>query len=714
MFMSRGREYCANRSVLHTAALILLACALFAAYSNSFQAGFTRDSTAIILEDPRLRTVSRENLRLIFQENYWWPTAEGGLYRPLATLSYMVNYAVLNNEDRPGGYHWINFLLHSCNACLVYWLAFRLMRRTLPALFMAALWALHPVCTEAVANIVGRDEELAAMAVLACLLLYIRSASVLGWRRIAGLFATMLAAAAGVLSKENAVVVAALLPLYDLTYRIVRRQMSPVRNLISNFAQYITHGYIALAPPLLALVYAHFAMLRKPSPVTWSFVDNPILAAGFWTGRLTALKVVGKYFWLLIWPQNLSCDYSFNSIPLVNWPFRSWEDWQAAAALGAVAAMLLLAGVCYQRNRTVFFLIGFSALALLPTANLVAPIGSIMAERFLYLPAIGFAGCAVLAAYFFCERLRLPASAPAVILSVIAIAFGTRTYLRNADWSSNETLWAQAVKTAPHSFKPHIALADIWFSENGPWRIRPVLNEAEKAANILADLPDNRNTVIVFQKLGAYYLAKGDTVARRERDGSLIATPESRAWYLKALPVLQRGIAIDQKSYVAIHKKPNLPALGWEPLYATVGQAYLRLGKPEQAMDGFLYQRRISPGNPAVYKSLASANLMAGKREDAIIALLESLIVDKSGSAMPAILRLYDELHPQSCATYIHDNKEFLNSTCAVVQRHTCMAFGDLVKAYRDGNRAEDAERVRSSARQQYNCGTDAPLVSSR
>ncbi len=695
------------------AAFILLICALFCAYFRSFRAGFARDSTAIILEDPRLRTVSPENLKLVFEENYWWPTAEGGLYRPLTTLSYMVNYAVLKNEDRAAAYHWINFLLHLCNAYLVYLLAFRLLGRSSPAFFMTALWALHPICTEAVANVVGRADELAAMAMLVCLLLYIRTASAFGWRRIAGLLGIMLAAVVGVLSKENAVAIAAILPLYDLSYRMVRRHGNPVRNLIANFARFTTQGYVALAPALLIVVYAHLAMVRKPLPVTWSFVDNPILGASFWTGRLTALKVIGRYFWLLIWPRNLSCDYSFNSIPVVNWPFRDWEDWQALAALGAVAALLALAGFCYRRNRAVFFLIGFSALALLPTANLVTPIGSIMAERFLYMPAIGFAGCVVLAVSFICGRLRLAPGAPAAILTVIAIACGTRTYLRTADWTSNETLWAQAAKAAPQSFKPHISLADIWFSEGGPWHLYPVLNEAEKAANILTDLPDQQNTVTVFQKLGAYYLAKGDSVAPRARDGSLIATPESRFWYLKALPALHRGIAIDRKSYVAANARTNLPVLGWAPVYATLGQVYLRLGRPEQALDAFLYQRRISPGDPAVYKSLASANLMAGKREDGIIALFESLFAGRSGTALPAILHLYDQMDPQGCATYTHENKEFLNSTCPVVQRHLCLAFADLEKAYRDGNRAEEADRLKVSARQ-YNCGTDGPLASSR
>ena len=104
--------------------------------------------------------------------------------------------------------------------------------------------------------------------------------------------------------------------------------------------------------------------------------------------RLTALKVLLKYVWLLIWPRSLAWDYSYNQIPLATWGV-------GLAALAVVAAMLALTLWLYRSNAPSCFFGAFFFLALLPTSNLLLIIGSIMAERFLYLPSIGFAGCLV-------------------------------------------------------------------------------------------------------------------------------------------------------------------------------------------------------------------------------------------------------------------------------------------------------------------------------
>src|SRR5580700_7166595 len=98
--------------------LLLLAVTL-AAYSNSFQTGFPMDNKGLLLDDSRIHEASAENLALIFQHTYWWPHGESGLYRPVTTLTYLFNYAVLGNGDRAAGYHWVNLALHFGNVLLV-------------------------------------------------------------------------------------------------------------------------------------------------------------------------------------------------------------------------------------------------------------------------------------------------------------------------------------------------------------------------------------------------------------------------------------------------------------------------------------------------------------------------------------------------------------------------------------------------------------------
>src|SRR5690349_6973202 len=94
----------------HLTPLLALAGIVLLAYSNSIPAGFTADNHGLILMDSRLREVNRANLASIFTENYWYRWGQSGLYRPVTTLSYLFNYAVLRNADNPAGYYWINLL----------------------------------------------------------------------------------------------------------------------------------------------------------------------------------------------------------------------------------------------------------------------------------------------------------------------------------------------------------------------------------------------------------------------------------------------------------------------------------------------------------------------------------------------------------------------------------------------------------------------------
>ena len=202
------------RSGLAAAALALLT---FLAFSNSFSAGFILDSKALLLQDPRIRELTGENIRLILQHTYWWPIAEAGLYRPFTTLSYLFNYSVLGNANQPAGYHWVNFLLHLGNVFLVFALARRLLGELWPAFFAAALWAVHPVQTESVTNMIGRSDLLAALAVLSGFLMYLKGTESAGWRRFAWLAGLMAVTTLGVFSKESGVVIVGVIALYELT-----------------------------------------------------------------------------------------------------------------------------------------------------------------------------------------------------------------------------------------------------------------------------------------------------------------------------------------------------------------------------------------------------------------------------------------------------------------------------------------------------------------
>jgi len=95
--LGRARGGPFPRLLLPTLALCLLT---LAGYSNSFHGDFTLDSTRLLRLDNRIHQVTARNVDQILHHTYWWPYGETGLYRPLSTLSYMFNYAVLGNAER--------------------------------------------------------------------------------------------------------------------------------------------------------------------------------------------------------------------------------------------------------------------------------------------------------------------------------------------------------------------------------------------------------------------------------------------------------------------------------------------------------------------------------------------------------------------------------------------------------------------------------------
>ena len=171
----------------------------------------------MIQEDSRIQAATSENARLILTQDYSYKNSSSGLYRPLTTFSYLLNYTILGGGAHPAGYHWVNFALHAVNILLVYWLGLLLFQEMGPAWALAAVWALHPILTESVTNIVGRADLLAGFGVLAGLLCHAKSAAASGRRKLAWLAALMLAAGIAVFSKESGVVLLAAMVIYDFT-----------------------------------------------------------------------------------------------------------------------------------------------------------------------------------------------------------------------------------------------------------------------------------------------------------------------------------------------------------------------------------------------------------------------------------------------------------------------------------------------------------------
>jgi len=590
--VAAGRKHSAWRR--HGWRLLVIWSLLLIAYSNSFQAGLVFDSSSVIGQDPRIRQATAANAASILTGGYLYGSTIAGLYRPLTTLSYLLNYGMFGNGPSPPGYHWGNLALHAVNVALVYALGVTVLGETAPAWALAAIWGLHPLLTESVTNIAGRADLLAAFGVLAGLLCYVRSTSAAGRRRLAWLAGMAAAQAIGLFSKESAVVLPGIMLVYGLTWfdRTAWRRLAP--------------AYAALALPFAAFFYlraqAHLHMVVP-------FTDNPLADAGFWTARLTAFKVIGKFLWLFLWPARLSADYSYNAVPLFGWQAWTWEDAKAligmAVCLGAALVAVILAVRGRRSEKPMLFFLGFFFIAVSPTSNLIVIIGSIMAERFLYLPSVGLAGCVVAVIYALGRRnpLRRPATARVAwaVLGVACLALAVRTYARNFDWKDELSLWSSVVNVCPGSAKAHYNLANTL--EISPGRL------PEAIAEYLAALRIDPNHADVH-----YNLANALSAV----PGRL---PEAIAEYQAALRVEPDRVEAHNNLANALARLPGrLPeaiaeyraALRIRPASAEVhhnlANALLRLpGGLSEAIDEYHAALRIDPDHADAHLHLANA-----------------------------------------------------------------------------------------------------------
>jgi tetratricopeptide (TPR) repeat protein len=328
---------------------------------------------------------------------------------------------------------------------------------------------------------------------------------------------------------------------------------------------------------------------------------------------------------------------------------------------------------CYRRSKPVFFFIVFFFAALAPTSNLLLLIGTIMAERFLYLPSIGFAGCLVVAVYAVCRRL--PRVAPAA-LALVCVAFAARTYTRNFDWFDDLTIWTSAAKLGPASYKSHSSLATDLMTIRGAGLDRAV-GEFDRSLAILGPLPDERNVSAVYANAGRCYRIKGDT----------LSAPRSDYWYRKSLDALLRGRRIDLvydqalRLENAAHGKV-IAGSGWIPLYLELGRTYLRLSEPRPALEALAFGRTLRP-DPEFSEEMAAAWRALGDPRQAAIALIEGLAIDSSHTQFASeLVDLYQRTEPQSCAIRNVAGSVSLNLDCPLVHSQLCTASRNVALLY--------------------------------
>ncbi len=412
--------------------LAVIACALVP-YIPALWNGFAMDDLYIIVWNPLVHSV--RGVWHAFGGPYWPPDLGGQMYRPLPLADFAMDWTI--SRGHPVWFHAMNLVWHAGVAVAAAALA-RRWADWPAALATGLVFAVHPVHVEAVANVVGRAELMAAAGV--CLAVY---AAVVRQNVLLSGAALLL----GLLSKENAVVAPAL-----IGWAWIVGLARPSRRRMLAFAA----SWVIIAGTYLAIrgVVLHpYARLHAIAPVLFG-------ESGF-AGRLTAIAALGDVLRLLVFPLTLRVDYS----PAERTIVRSLLDGRFLIGLACVALWASLLVMAWRRQRRLeAYGLGWIAIAFLPVSNLLFSSGVFLAERTLYLPSVGLAlaACAALA--------RLPIQRFRLVLVLLVVAGGIRSALRSPVWHDDLSVTQSILEDSPQSYRGPARMAALYQSHRQPDR----------------------------------------------------------------------------------------------------------------------------------------------------------------------------------------------------------------------------------------------------
>ena len=578
-----------RKTVLAAAVIFLLT---LAAYSNSFTAGFHFDDFHQVVRNPKM--VPANILKFFTDASLASVYADSKGYRPITYVTLALNYGV--SGLHVWSYHAVNFLLHFLNAFLLFIILRALMRKrgreaiAVP-LTAALVFALHPIQTQAVTYILSRSVLLATSFYLLALIAFMEYRERPGGGARKAVLASLppLLYVFGLLSKEMAVSLPAVLVLYDLI--IYAPQNGGIRKNKGKLLYYVLF-IAALVCFLLYRRHLQGYVIEPHSDVTTA------------TYLITEAKALLVYLRLLVFPFNQVADYYR--------PFTFRPD--ALSVAGALTAAALAALALFLRKKlpvAAFFILWF-LIALAPESSLV-PIPDNLVEYRLYLPSAGlFAAFAVLASEAlkgFSYRRQATAAALALL--------GVLTFNRNFVCADEQTLWHDVLRKVPGSPRAHGNIAaDLMEHHRYADAVKEldtaldtmpmVLNETKDGLVLL----DQRN--IYFENLGICFrelgrLDEAEGYFRR----AVSIKPRQKEYYMELAKTLyMKGDfngALDTLGRVVSMYPDFIQA------YFDISQNFLALKAPEKAVLTLSEALKRAPDNYDAHYNLATVYAAMGQ-----------------------------------------------------------------------------------------------------
>ena len=422
----------------HGLLLSLLVVLSFLAYGNTLKGDFVWDDRALFVEHYDQWQWANLKKLLTSQDNLFGDRYTG-YYRPFPNLTFLADRYLW--ERNPAGYHLTNIVFHVLTVLVVYWMAFILFARPGGAFLAALCFAWHPINTECVAWINGRNNIIAACFYVLSFNLYLRSRQ----REMAGRFywgLSLLAYTLSLLSKEYALTLPILIAGYEF---------------ISDIRQFKDRLWRVLArtAPYVLVIIAYFVVRSMVLP---AFGVKSMHWESLWARVLTVPKIFALYLKLLALPTDLTVHYETQLIQSVGDPLF-WVV--LGIALAYVTALVWL----YSFHKRYCVPLLWIAVTLLPVLNLI-PLSDdnrFMAERYLYLPCVGFSviiGQVLATLWQILKRQETRWAGVAALVSGCLLFqwyfFGTLN--RNLTWRNEIRLWRATVSGAPEWFQPYFNL----------------------------------------------------------------------------------------------------------------------------------------------------------------------------------------------------------------------------------------------------------------
>lgn len=584
---------------------IIIAAFAFILYAQSINHEYTLDDHNVI--DKNFVTKSGiEGIPTILRTDYWYGSGNnelrGPIYRPTSLIVFAIIWELSPNN--PHAYHFINVSLYAFTCLFLFLLLCRLFKtQTLLLPFICALfYTAHPIHTEVVNNIKSLDEILCFLFGLASLWFLLIYAST---RSKSALVVGGISFFLSLLSKETGI---SFLPITLLTIFFYsdnfKKSIAPVSILL-----------VALTGFWFILRMNIFEDLQRNVITQTSALNNTLYAAPDFISRYaTAFYILLKYVGLLLFPHPLSCDYNYAQIKL-----QTLGDPVALTGIIFYLAIGIYSIFNFKKKSIPVFGILFFLLSLAPVSNIFFLGGSSMAERFMYIPSLGF--CIVLAYFLIrfikAERIEsrfknlfhffnLNQRIFLIVLGIGALYF-YKTTSRNKDWKDTLTIFSKDIQASENS-----ATANQLLGNSLLLRVATSPNKKNQSDTFnLAKKYLKRALEIApgffyaSSNLGYIYLVenKADSAYLYLKEGLKYGPNDVQLnYYLgSALFLLKK---FDESIKVLNHTISLSPR--YEDAYKMLASSYLGKGDPGNSLSCYLKVIEINPNNSKAYYSAAS------------------------------------------------------------------------------------------------------------